>query len=65
MTADEFRRWQDAIGFSASEAAAALCVHANTISRYREKGGSYILSLACRAIYHRLHQISPDYPCFE
>lgn len=60
MTGEEFQDWQTRMGFNCGEAASALNIHPNTIVRYREKGGPYMLRLACLALYHRLANIASD-----
>jgi hypothetical protein len=53
MSAASFLSWLDAMGFSAAEAARQLGVNANTVTRYKRKGGPKMLALACAALYHR------------
>jgi len=56
MTAEQFQAWQKAMGISAAEAGRRLGVHANTIARYRDKGGPRMLLLACLALFHKLEE---------
>jgi len=65
MTGEEFQDWQTRMGFNCGEAASALNIHPNTIVRYREKGGPYMLRLACLALYHRLGSIASDQASIE
>jgi hypothetical protein len=53
MSASQFNSWLAAMGISGAEAGRRLGVGPNTITRYRRKGGSVILALACAALYHR------------
>lgn len=54
MTATAFQQWLKAMQISGAEAARALDVHPNTITKYKADGAPLIVALACRALYHRL-----------
>lgn len=54
MTARQFEAWLSTTGMSGVEAAQALGVHPNSITRFRQRGGPHTLRLACLALYHRL-----------
>lgn len=50
MTGKQFATWQVTLGFTDSQAARALATSPSTVARYRTKGGSYLLGLACAAV---------------
>jgi plasmid maintenance system antidote protein VapI len=54
MTPQDFTRWLDAMNITAKQAAKALGVTQNTITRYKANGGPVMLHLACKALFHRL-----------
>ena len=59
MTSEQFRKWQQLARLNNLEAADALGVHRNAITRYRSKGTDKTTALACRAILNNL-QPWPD-----
>lgn len=50
MSAADYCAWQDAMGLSDAAAARKLGASTSSIVRYREKGGSATLGLACAAV---------------
>lgn len=59
MTADQFNAWladMQSAGLitSKQDAAKALGVTDDTITKYTKRGGSTMLALACAALYHRI-----------
>ena len=56
MNARQFNDWLAAMDISGAEAGRLLGVSANTITRYKRRGGPKMLSLACRALFHRMEE---------
>ena len=61
MNANQFNEWLTEMDISGAEAARQLDLHPNTIAAYRAGGAPKVVSLACAALYHRLHYYR-DFP---
>lgn len=59
ISADDFCAWQHSMNWPNVMAARALGASANSIARYRERGGSRTLALACAALAAELEPWSP------
>lgn len=56
MSKEAFIAWLTAMQISGAKAARLLGVSPNAITRYKRKGGTKMLALACSALFHRLKE---------